>query len=37
MQDEVLLFEVRILVPHQQMSDKKSIFVFSEASPNKVK
>jgi hypothetical protein len=32
MQDEVLLFEVRILLPQQQLSDKKSIYVFTEAS-----
>ena len=37
MQDEVLMFEVRILMPQQQMSDKKSQYVFTEASLNKVK
>ena len=31
------MFEVRILMPQQQMSDKKSQYVFTEASLNKVK
>ena len=37
MQDEVLMYEVRILVPYKQLTDKKSIYIFTEATLNKVK